>query len=69
MAANEEETYSYNLKLGEGSFAKVYQASCKRTGAAKAIKIISAKMAKHGRPSMEVEILKRCQHPNRIALE
>ena len=61
--------YTLEMKVGEGSFAKVYTASCNTTGVVKAIKIINSHFFKAGRPTTEVEILKKCKHPNVIALQ
>ena len=63
-----QERYSIEMQVGEGSFSKVYHAHCKKTGAANAIKVISSASVKYGRPTMEVAILKKCKHPNIIAL-
>ena len=57
------------FKLGEGGFAKVYQAQCNNSGTAKAIKVIREAVKKYGRASAEIEVLQKCKHPNIIFLE
>ena len=64
-----QERYSLDLKIGEGSFAKVYASTYIRSGAAKTIQIIDSTLRKYGRPSAEVAVLKKCHHPNIIALQ
>ena len=54
--------------LAKRSFGMVYQADCSTTGITKTIKVIKD-VKDHGRASAEVELLKRCRHPNVIALE
>ena len=60
--------YDLEMQVGGSLFSKVYQATCIRTGCVCAIKIIGNEIVKHGSPSMEVDILKKCKHPNIIAL-
>ena len=54
--------------LGHGSFSNVHLGTCNRTGGAVAVKIISSNVVKHGRLTVKVDVLKKCQHPNIIAL-
>ena len=60
--------YSLDEELGRGSFSGAHLATCNKTGVAVAVNIISSTAVKHGRPTVEVDVLKKCQHPNIIAL-
>jgi serine/threonine protein kinase len=63
------EHYELGCKLGSGSFADVYQAVCKATGSAKAIKLIDPSSFKFGGLTVEIEVLQKCDHANVIRLE
>ena len=54
-----EDKCTLESKVGEGSFSNVYQAQCRKTGAANAVKIIDSLALKFGRPTTEVGILKK----------
>ena len=62
--------YSLDLEkwLGYGRFPNMHLGTCNKTGVDVAVKIISSKAVKHARPTLEVDVLKKCQHPNIIAL-
>jgi len=65
-------TYELKTELGRGAFSIVYQATHKTTGAQFAVKVINKKDL--GRDyeknlKMEVDILKKVNHPNIIALK
>ena len=56
-------------EIGHGSYGTVYQATCRLTGVAKAIKAVDPKTQKSGRDSFEIQVLQNCSHPNVITLE
>ena len=61
--------YDLTCKIGFGSYGVVYEATCRATGIAKAIKGIDPSVRKSGSDSVEVQVLKKCEHPNVIRLE
>ena len=56
-------------KIGFGSYGVVYDATCKATGIAKAIKGVDPNVHKSGSDSVEIEVLQKCNHPNVIRLD
>ena len=61
--------YVLSSAIGSGSYGTVYEATCRETGAAKAIKAVDSKARKSGRESFEIQVLQKCQHPNVIKLD
>lgn len=55
--------------LGEGSYGNVFRAKHRETGEVRAVKVISkAKIKNKDRFKMEIDILKKLDHPNVIKL-
>lgn len=56
-------------RLGEGSFGSVFRATCKNTGAVRAVKAIEIKSVKNPeRFDLEIRIAKQLDHPNVVRL-
>jgi len=67
-----DRTYELKTELGRGAFSIVYQATHKPTGSQHAVKVINKKdLGKDYEKNlkMEVDILKKVNHPNIIALK
>jgi calcium-dependent protein kinase len=64
------DVYEFDVKpLGEGSYGTVTRGMHKRTGAERAIKIVSKSRLRHlARFRLEIEIMKEMEHPNIIRL-
>ena len=56
-------------RIGAGTYGVVYEATCAKTGFAKAIKSVDPSARKSGRESVEIQVLQKCDHPNVIKLE
>ena len=61
--------YQVSNKIGFGSYGIVYDATCRATGIAKAIKGVDPNVRKSGSDSVEIEVLQKCNHPNVIRLD
>ena len=61
--------YELMGSLGSGAFGDVFQAVCRKTGVAKAIKVIDPESMKFGKASVEIQALQQCHHANVIRLE
>ena len=61
--------YILSIRVGCGAYGVVYQATCAKTGVAKAIKFLDPNAEKSGRDSFEIGALRACSHPNVIELE
>ena len=61
--------YSISNTVGFGSYGIVYDATCKATGIAKAIKALDGSVCKSGSASVEIDVLHTCNHPNVVKLE
>ena len=61
--------YHLATQIGFGSYGTVFDATCRATGIAKAIKGLDPNVRKCGSDSVEIEVLKWCNHPNVIRLD
>ena len=61
--------YDLRRKIGSGSMGQVFVAVCLEIGFSKAVKIITYRVQKKGTESIEVDVLRKCSHPNIIVLQ